>query len=785
MSDVNKKLSEENVRKREDERKEKIIDINNKIEYLKILYESMDQCISKEDIDLAVPCLIIPCIKDINEELKRIVDELVIPLPQQVLLGFKSGLLAAKLKDKGPIYIVLNFERWLNDLNTDMDRWNLFYSCVYILSTNGETSSPTIYNIDEIIYIYNIFLNYVSTHIYKVRAMFCLVDLFSMSDNGLNLIRGILRPELLDNKYVILLLEKIFYNYKGNFNEKTQIALEIINEVKNLEYFIKCVCLILGFIYINYSENNVKFNDVKNILYKLKYLIEQKMPAEIQPKKVEIVQKPSVDVTLSRTNFEPNVWTDARITIRNTGKVNVRDIRIEIENAEYEILSTPSVIKPSEAEDVKCLLKFTKRGKVPLKINVSYKDVEGENYRDTKIVTVNVETRKVITETGFPEQLLSKYEPIELLGEGGFAHVWKCRRKEDGLAVAVKIPKPSEEAGESFISELSNWKKLKHNNIVDLHDYNVFPYPYIEMELCDKTLKDCKFKMNELLKVAYAIADALRYAHSKGIVHGDLKPSNILLKDNTPKLSDWGMGYTPAYSPPEVLLGEKPDEKADIWSFGVVLYELIKGYNPFQGIDDIETMDKVLEFEPDFSNLGVFEDIIRRCLQKERDKRFSSMDEVKKELAKINLANFSKSFSMSKSKRDRVYSASEIISTYICEGNFKLAKDRLNSVKKLNIMPLKIADAMLTVIEIMEKCDTEVTLDFLERKYAFILDLLNEHREEIEKSENIGILFRKVMLHQSGNVISDDERELIKNVFCKALLEKIKLLAYKSVEERV
>lgn len=615
--------------------------------------------------------------------------------------------------------------------------------------------------------------------------MFCLVDLFSMSDNGLNLIRGILRPELLDNKYVILLLEKIFYNYKGNFNEKTQIALEIINEVKNLEYFIKCVCLILGFIYINYSENNVKFNDVKNILYKLKYLIEQKMPAEIQPKKVEIVQKPSVDVTLSRTNFEPNVWTDARITIRNTGKVNVRDIRIEIENAEYEILSTPSVIKPSEAEDVKCLLKFTKRGKVPLKINVSYKDVEGENYRDTKIVTVNVETRKVITETGFPEQLLSKYEPIELLGEGGFAHVWKCRRKEDGLAVAVKIPKPSEEAGESFISELSNWKKLKHNNIVDLHDYNVFPYPYIEMELCDKTLKDCKFKMNELLKVAYAIADALRYAHSKGIVHGDLKPSNILLKDNTPKLSDWGMGYTPAYSPPEVLLGEKPDEKADIWSFGVVLYELIKGYNPFQGIDDIETMDKVLEFEPDFSNLGVFEDIIRRCLQKERDKRFSSMDEVKKELAKINLANFSKSFSMSKSKRDRVYSASEIISTYICEGNFKLAKDRLNSVKKLNIMPLKIADAMLTVIEIMEKCDTEVTLDFLERKYAFILDLLNEHREEIEKSENIGILFRKVMLHQSGNVISDDERELIKNVFCKALLEKIKLLAYKSVEERV
>jgi serine/threonine protein kinase len=256
-----------------------------------------------------------------------------------------------------------------------------------------------------------------------------------------------------------------------------------------------------------------------------------------------------------------------------------------------------------------------------------------------------------------------------------------------------------------------------------------------------------------------------------------------LLKDDTPKLSDWGMGYTPAYAPPEVLLGEspdrKPDEKADIWSFGVVLYELIKGYNPFQGMDDIETMDRVLEFEPDFSNLGVYEKIIRRCLQKDKNKRFNSMDEIKKELAKIGVETYSRSFSMSKSSRNRVYSASEIISTYACEGDFKLAKDRLNSIKKYNLIPVKIADAMLAVIEIMEKCNGDITIDYLKSKYNFILELFDEHREEIEKAENIGILFKKIVLHQ---IISDDEKELIRNVFCRALLERIKLLAYRSIE---
>jgi predicted metallopeptidase len=90
---------------------------------------------------------------------------------------------------------------------------------------------------------------------------------------------------------------------------------------------------------------------------------------------------------------------------------------------------------------------------------------------------------------------------------------------------------------------------------------------------------------------------------------------------------------------------------------------------------------------------------------------------------------------------------------------------------------------MSTVFEIMEKCNTKITVDYLKSKYEYILELFNEHRDEIDKDENIGVLLKKTLKIQCNNEITtNDHRELIKNVFCRALLEKIKIFAYRSIE---
>ena len=162
--------------------------------------------------------------------------------------------------------------------------------------------------------------------------------------------------------------------------------------------------------------------------------------------------------------------------------------------------------------------------------------------------------------SGFPSALLSHYEPLEFLGEGGFARVYKVKRREDRKIVALKIPRINERTSGLFIKEVAAWYNLNHDNIVRLYKADILPVPYLEMEFVEgvevngKLVRDLDAYSKPVdektaLRLIEGIARGLAHAHSKGIYHLDLKPLNVLLKaDLTPKITDWGLAKISARS---------------------------------------------------------------------------------------------------------------------------------------------------------------------------------------------------------------------------------------------
>ncbi|WP_083965028.1 outer membrane protein assembly factor BamB family protein [Thermococcus sp. PK] len=262
----------------------------------------------------------------------------------------------------------------------------------------------------------------------------------------------------------------------------------------------------------------------------------------------------------------------------------------------------------------------------------------------------------------FPSELLDKYEPLEFLGEGGFAKVYKVKRKSDGKVVALKIPRIDEKTSSLFLKEIAAWYYLNHPNIVKLYKADIFPIPYLEMEyvegakIDDKIVRDLdKYPKpvdeNTALKLIVGIAEGLKHAHSKGIWHLDLKPLNVLLKrDLTPKITDWGLakistrsslstnsGYSPLYAAPEQLDEETygvPDHRTDIYGLGIIFYELLTGKLPYEGYSPGAVVGKILAKDikptpPSKINpaLAKYDGIFEKLLAKRKEDRYQSIEE--------------------------------------------------------------------------------------------------------------------------------------------------------------
>ena len=253
----------------------------------------------------------------------------------------------------------------------------------------------------------------------------------------------------------------------------------------------------------------------------------------------------------------------------------------------------------------------------------------------------------------FPVELLDKFQNPELIGVGGIARVFRADNIQSGENIALKIPVQfNETAGKCFIKEITAWEDLHHENIVKIHEVNILPVPFVEMEYIERSLADLKKPMypDEAATIVRGIALGLGYAHAHGIVHRDIKPQNVLITpDGVPKITDWGMskvigacmlptitGFSLSYAAPEQIAPEQfgdTDQRTDIYQLGVVFFELVTGEVPFAG-EDISAVSRRIITDstpvPSDKNPAAkpLDEIVRRCLEKNQDKRYQRAEEL-------------------------------------------------------------------------------------------------------------------------------------------------------------
>jgi len=256
-----------------------------------------------------------------------------------------------------------------------------------------------------------------------------------------------------------------------------------------------------------------------------------------------------------------------------------------------------------------------------------------------------------------PGSQLDHYEIIELIGKGGMGEVYRAKDTRLPREAAIKIS--AQEFSERFSREAKIIAALNHPNISTLYDIGP---NYLVMELVEgptlaDRIKQGALSLEEASTIARQIADALDYAHEKGVVHRDLKPGNIKIRpDGLVKVLDFGLakvGGTPvapsdesptitigqtqagmilgtaAYMAPEQAKGKEVDKRADIYAFGLVFYEMLSGVRPHQGETLQETMASVLRDEPDLSKVPAqTHRLLKRCLEKDPQRRLKHVGDV-------------------------------------------------------------------------------------------------------------------------------------------------------------
>lgn len=252
---------------------------------------------------------------------------------------------------------------------------------------------------------------------------------------------------------------------------------------------------------------------------------------------------------------------------------------------------------------------------------------------------------------------LGPYEILDRIGAGGMGEVYRARDSRLGRDIAIKIS--AEQFSDRFEREARAIAALNHSNICTLFD--VGPN-YLVMELIDgPTLADRigqgPIPLEEALAIARQIADGLDAAHARNIVHRDLKPGNVKIRpDGSVKVLDFGLAKagaaetavthdsptlmqsptlvgvilgTAAYMAPEQARGKPVDKRADIWAFGVVLYEMLTGERLFEGEDLTETLASVVKSEPNLTHVPQrVRRLLARCLQKDPAKRLRDIGDV-------------------------------------------------------------------------------------------------------------------------------------------------------------
>jgi Tol biopolymer transport system component/tRNA A-37 threonylcarbamoyl transferase component Bud32 len=274
-------------------------------------------------------------------------------------------------------------------------------------------------------------------------------------------------------------------------------------------------------------------------------------------------------------------------------------------------------------------------------------------------------------------QRVAHYQILEKLGEGGMGVVYKARDSHLDRFVAVKFLPPERMTDPArkarFAQEAKAASALSHPNIVTIHDissdngHDFIAMEFVEGKTLDQIIPRKGMRLGEALNIAIQIAGALARAHAAGIIHRDIKPANIMIDAHgAVKVLDFGLAKlteppgsddetatigvkteegavvgTAAYMSPEQAEGKPLDARADIFSFGAVLYEMITGVRAFQGDSHASVIAAIMRDEPPEAGKLIadlprsVDRIISRCLRKDIESRSQSIAEIKLELEEI------------------------------------------------------------------------------------------------------------------------------------------------------
>lgn len=270
---------------------------------------------------------------------------------------------------------------------------------------------------------------------------------------------------------------------------------------------------------------------------------------------------------------------------------------------------------------------------------------------------------------------LGRYEIRSKIGEGGMGEVYLAEDTKLDRKVALKILR--REVGDDlsrmnrFVQEAKAASALNHPNIITIHEIDekdsghFIATEFIDGETVRERLRKAPLSVSEALNIAAQVAAALTAAHQAGIIHRDIKPENVMVRqDGFVKVLDFGLAKlttsgpsdpegatrisdtqpgmimgTVAYMSPEQVRGKAVDARTDVWSLGVLLYEMLSGRTPFRGETASDTLANILHREPDALNIGTVPDdlarIIETMLAKEMESRYRTIADVASDLKKL------------------------------------------------------------------------------------------------------------------------------------------------------
>ena len=264
--------------------------------------------------------------------------------------------------------------------------------------------------------------------------------------------------------------------------------------------------------------------------------------------------------------------------------------------------------------------------------------------------------------------IAGKYQILEELGRGGMGVVYKAEDTKLKRIVALKFLPPElthiPDVKERFVREAQSAAALDHPNICtvyefdDAEDTSFISMAYVDGQSLRKKIESGPLEIEEALRIATQIAEGLKEAHKKGVVHRDIKSANIMLDEkNLAKIMDFGLARktggtlitkdgttmgTIAYMSPEQARGEEVDQRTDIWSFGVVLYEMFSDQLPFKGEHDQGVVYSILNQKPKpltevRAEIPVsIGQVVEKALEKNPDKRYQQIDELLDDLKSIS-----------------------------------------------------------------------------------------------------------------------------------------------------